>query len=151
MLEIRDATSEDVPAIVRLLAADQLGAHREDPTELADYLDAFERIEADPNNLLLVVEDEGMVVGTLQLTFIPYLTYRGAWRAQIEAVRVAADRRGSGLGRQLMEWAFEQAEERGCHLIQLTSDKVRDDAHRFYTSLGFEATHEGFKRHLMER
>ncbi|MBW3562265.1 MAG: GNAT family N-acetyltransferase [Actinobacteria bacterium] len=151
MLDIREATSEDVPAIVRLLAADQLGAHREDPTELADYLDAFERIETDPNNLLLVVEDDGVVVGTLQLTFIPYLTYRGGWRAQVEAVRVAADRRGSGLGRQLMEWAVEQAEERGCHLIQLTSNKVRDDAHRFYESLGFAATHEGFKRHLMER
>lgn len=148
---IREATREDVPAIVRLLAADQLGAHREDPTELGDYLDAFGRVDADPNNLLVVADDDGTVVGTLQLTFIPYLTYRGAWRAQVEAVRVAPDRRGSGLGRQLMEWAVEQADERGCHLIQLTSNKVRDDAHRFYASLGFEATHEGFKRRLQDR
>jgi GNAT superfamily N-acetyltransferase len=95
-----------------------------------------------------VLEDDGEVVGTLQLTLIPYLTFRGGWRAQVEAVRISAGRRGEGLGRVLFEWAIEEAQRRGCHLIQLTTNKDRDDARGFYASLGFEATHDGMKRYL---
>lgn len=150
-MEIREATAEDVPAIVRLLAADQLGATREQvddgPLDPA-YLDAFATIDADPHNLLVVGVDDDEVVATLQLTFIPYLTHRGSWRAQVEAVRVADSHRGQGLGEQLMRWAEDRARERGCGMIQLTSNRARGDAHRFYERLGYEATHEGFKRPL---
>jgi GNAT superfamily N-acetyltransferase len=146
-VQIRDATRDDVPAIVALLAADQLGQHREDPTPPLDpaYWAAFDAIEGDPHNRLVVLVDDGEVVGTQQLTFIPYLTHRGSWRAQVEGVRVAAHRRGEGLGHELLAWAVARARERGCHLVQLTSNRARTEAHRFYGALGFEATHEGFK------
>lgn len=149
-MDIREATEHDVASIVALLADDELGRHREDAsTPLPqEYGAAYDAIASDPNNLLVVAEDAGEVVGTLQLTFIPYLTFRGGWRAQVEAVRTAASRRGSGIGRQLLEWAIEQAEQRDCHVIQLTTNAVRDDALRFYESLGFEATHRGMKRYL---
>lgn len=91
---------------------------------------------------------DGQIAGLFQLTFIPYLTYRGGWRALVEGVRVAAPLRSSGIGRLLFQWAIHRARERGCHLIQLTSDKARPDAIRFYESLGFVATHEGMKLHL---
>lgn len=151
-MEIRPATEHDVPAIVDLLADDDLGAGRERPGVplAASYLEAFAAIDRDPHNHLVVLDDDGVVVATLQLTFIPYLTFQGAWRAQIEAVRVAAWRRGEGLGRMLMSWAIAEAERQGCHLVQLTTNKQRSDAHRFYASLGFEATHEGMKRHLCQ-
>lgn len=141
----REARREDIPAIVALLADDPIGATREAPGADQDYLAAFEAIDADPRNELIAVESGGEVVGTMQLTFIPGLSRRGGERLQIEAVRVAAPFRGQGLGRRMMEWAVQRGRERGCRLVQLTSDKKRADAHRFYTSLGFTPSHEGFK------
>jgi len=143
----RRARREDVASIVRLLVDDPLGARREknaDPLPPA-YYDAYAAIDADPNNELVVVDLEGEIVGVLQLTFIPYLTYQGGWRALIEGVRIDSRFRSSGLGRRLFEWAIGRAVERGCHLVQLTSDKARPDAIRFYESLGFVASHEGMK------
>jgi GNAT superfamily N-acetyltransferase len=144
---IRPANRGDVPAIVRLLADDALGAARETVTEPLDpaYLRAFDHIAADPGEELVVAERAGEVVGTLQLTLIPSLSRRGALRAQLEAVRVRSDQRGSGLGRRLVTWAVDRARERGAVIVQLTSDKRREDAHRFYASLGFAASHEGMK------
>lgn len=145
---VRRAERDDVAAIVELIAADQIGAAR-DGGELAPYERAFAAIDADPAQLLVVVADSaGAIVGTLQLTFIPGLARRGAVRAQIEAVRVAAGVRGRGIGRRLFEWAIAEAEHRGCALVQLTSDKRRVDAHRFYDGLGFTASHDGFKLRL---
>jgi GNAT superfamily N-acetyltransferase len=141
----REARRDDVPAIIALLADDPLGAQREAPTADAAYLRAFEEIDADPRNELVVADRGGEVVGTLQLTVIPSLSRRGARRAQLEAVRVRADLRGAGLGRRLIGWAIDRAREHGCSLVQLTTDKRRADAHRFYASLGFAATHEGMK------
>jgi GNAT superfamily N-acetyltransferase len=149
-LSIRKAVREDVPIIVELLADDPLGAQREhatDPLPKA-YYESFEAIDADPNQRLVVGEREGVIIATLQLTFLPYLTYTGGWRAIIEAVRVARSARGQGLGRKLFEWAIEEARQRRCHVVQLTTDKQRPDALAFYESLGFEATHEGMKLHL---
>jgi len=137
-----------VRAIVELLAADQLGATRDgadDDEGLEPYRRAFEAIDADPAQLLLVADSGGEIVATMQLSFLPGLARRGALRAQIEAVRVRVDQRGSGLGGELMIWAIEEARRRGCALVQLTSDKRRTDAHRFYERLGFVASHEGFK------
>jgi ribosomal protein S18 acetylase RimI-like enzyme len=149
-LTFRRALRDDVPAIVRLLADDALGAARERGEEpLPDsYYRAFTAIERDPNQELTVVERDGRVVGVLQITFIPYLTYQGGWRAQIEGVRVARDLRSTGVGRSLCEWAIARARGRGCHLVQLTTDKTRPEALRLYRALGFEPTHEGMKLHL---
>jgi GNAT superfamily N-acetyltransferase len=145
---VRRAARDDVPAIVALIAADQLGAAREGG-DLAPYERAFAAIDADPAQLLAVATDEaGAVAGTLQLTVIPGLARRGALRAQIEAVRVREDLRGQGLGHALLAWAIEEARRRGCALVQLTSDKRRPEAHRFYGRLGFTASHEGFKLRL---
>jgi GNAT superfamily N-acetyltransferase len=143
----RPARAEDLPAIVALLAEDVLGATREAPGPTLDpaYSAAFEAIAADPNQLLAVAELAGEVVGTLQLSFIPGLARRGALRGQIEAVRVAARHRGAGLGEAMLGWAIAACRARGCALVQLTSDKARSDAHRFYERLGFRATHEGYK------
>ncbi len=149
-LVIRRATRADVEAIVRLLADDPLGSARERYQQPLpeSYLQAFDAIDRDPQQELVVVDDGGEVVGTLQLTIIPYLTYQGGRRAQIEAVRVSAARRGAGLGERLCTWAIERARERGCHVVQLTTDKQRPDALRFYEKLGFVASHEGMKHHL---
>ena len=142
---VRRARRGDVAAIVALIAADQIGATR-DGGDLAPYERAFAAIDADPAQLLVVVTDvSGAVAGTLQLTFIPGLARRGGLRAQIEAVRVREDLRGGGVGHALFAWAIDEARARGCVLVQLTTDKRRDDAHRFYGRLGFNATHEGFK------
>lgn len=149
-LTIRRANIDDLPFIVLLLANDSLGAVREDsslPLQRS-YTRAFEAIDADPNQFLAVAVADEEVVGTLQLSFIPNISHRGAWRAQIEAVRVHERMRGSGLGRQFFEWSFEQARQRHCQLIQLTCDRTRPDAHRFYESLGFLPTHTGFKMNL---
>jgi len=148
---IREATRKDLPAIVRLLADDPLGAKREQATDPLpeSYVHAFDAIDANPDHQLLVAVADDTVVGTLQLSFLPYLTYRGGVRAQIEAVRIHASRRGSGLGRQMTEDAIERARARGCHLVQLTTDKARPDAARFYERLGFRATHEGMKLWLI--
>jgi GNAT superfamily N-acetyltransferase len=149
-LALRRARVDDLPALVALLADDPLGSSREDPDDLAPYRRAFDAIEADPSELLLVAEDGEVVVGTLQLSFLPGLARRGALRAQIEAVRVSADHRGRGLGALLVQEAVDEARRRGCTLVQLTSDKTRTDAHRFYEQLGFVASHEGFKLTLPE-
>ncbi len=151
-LIFRQARRDDLERVVQLLADDPLGSQREvfaDPLP-AGYVDAFEAIDADPNNELVVLEQAGAVVGVLQLTFIPGITHQGAWRAQIEGVRVAADLRSSGVGRRVFLWAIGRAAERGCHMVQLTSDKARPDAIRFYKSLGFVASHEGMKLPLPE-
>ncbi|TCC20612.1 GNAT family N-acetyltransferase [Kribbella sindirgiensis] len=145
---IRRATASDVAAIVAMIADDQLGATRESLDDLTPYLAAFEQIDADPNQLLVVADRNDEVIGTLQLTIIPGLSRRGSTRGLIEAVRVAAPARGSGLGSTLIRWAVEESRTRGCTLVQLTSDKTRTDAHRFYTNLGFGNTHEGFKLKL---
>ncbi|MEU7566410.1 GNAT family N-acetyltransferase [Streptomyces fradiae] len=144
-LVIRRATVGDVPAIVALLADDPLGAQRESPDDLAPYLSAFERVVADPHQHLVIAAREGEVVGTLHLTVIPGLSRRGATRSLIEAVRVHADARGTGLGTVLVEWAVEESRRQNCALVQLTSDVSRTDAHRFYERLGFTASHLGFK------
>ncbi|MEU3338417.1 GNAT family N-acetyltransferase [Streptomyces sp. NPDC006668] len=147
-LEIRAATVADVPAIVAMLADDPLGAQRETPEDLAPYLTAWERLAADPNQHLVVAVRKSRVIGTLQLTIIPGLSRRGSVRSIIEAVRVHADERGSGLGTRLIEWAIEESRCQGCQLVQLTSDRARTDAHRFYERLGFTASHVGFKLQL---
>lgn len=149
-LQFRPATEQDLPAIVALLADDALGATREcNASPLpASYRTAFAAIDADPHNELVVACRGDAVVGVLQLTLIPYLTYQGSWRALIEGVRVAASERGHGVGQALFEWAIERARARGCGLVQLTTDKARPDALRFYERLGFVASHEGMKLHL---
>ena len=147
---VRRAHRDDVAEIVGLIADDQLGATREHPGDLTAYLRAFERIDADPAQVLVVADDAGAVVGTLQLTLIPGLARRGALRGQIEAVRVAGSHRGRGLGQALITWAVEEARSRGCALVQLTTDKSRSDAHRFYERLGFVASHEGMKLSLLQ-
>ncbi len=146
-LVFRRATRADVPAIVALLANDALGSQREQASDpLPDsYFVAFAEIERDPNQLLTVVELAGEVIGTLHLTYLPSLTYRGGKRALIEAVRVAASQRNQGIGQRMFEWAIAQAREAGCHMVQLTTDKRRPDAVRFYESLGFAASHIGMK------
>jgi GNAT superfamily N-acetyltransferase len=148
---LREAVVEDVSAIVELLAADQLGANRDgadNDEELRPYLNAFAALQADPAHVLLVAADGAEVVATMQLSLVPGLARRGALRAQIEAVRVRRDHRGRGLGAALFEWAIGEARRRRCALVQLTTDKSRADAHRFYERLGFEASHEGLKLYL---
>ncbi|WP_153540250.1 GNAT family N-acetyltransferase [Streptomyces sp. RB17] len=147
-LEIRPATANDLAEIVAMLADDPLGAQRESPGDMTPYRAALGRLEADPNQHLVVAVREGRVIGTLQLTIIPGLSHKGATRALIEAVRIHADERGSGLGSLLIEWAIDTARRLECRMVQLTSDKTRTDAHRFYERLGFSATHEGFKLRL---
>ena len=142
---IRQARREDVAAIVGMLADDQLGSTRDSADDLTPYLKAFEEIDADPGELLIVADDAGEAVGTLQLSIIPGLARKGALRGQIEAVRIRASHRGSGLGGELMRWAIDESRRRGCALVQLTSDVTREDAHRFYERLGFAPSHTGFK------
>lgn len=145
---LREAVSDDVPAIVELLVDDQLGTSRDGVTgdsELRPYLDADEVIDADPAHLLLVATEAGRVVATMQLSFIPGLARRGALRAQIEAVRVSRSHRSRGLGAAMFAWAIDESRRRLCVLVQLTTDKARLDAHRFYERLGFAASHEGLK------
>jgi ribosomal protein S18 acetylase RimI-like enzyme len=150
-LSFRRAERSDVPRIVHLLADDPLGAKRErHETPLPpSYLAAFDAIDADPNNEVVVACLAGEVVGVLQVTFIPGLTYQGGWRALIEGVRVDAKARSSGLGKAMIEHAIQRSRERGCHLVQLTTDKSRPAAKRFYEALGFMATHEGMKFNLV--
>lgn len=149
-LRIRRAAPGDLAAIVALLADDELGATRETPGDLAPYREAFAVIDADPHQLYVVAEREGQVRGTLQLSFLPGLSRRGATRAQIEAVRVHSEERGGGLGTTLITWAVEEARRRGSRMVQLTTDASRADARRFYQKLGFTASHVGFKLFLEE-
>ncbi|MFF0475989.1 GNAT family N-acetyltransferase [Streptomyces sp. NPDC004284] len=142
---LRPATRAELPAVLALLADEDEVV---DPASVAvteAYERAFADIEADPRNEMLVLVDGDLVLGCLQATYIPGLGKNGAERALIEAVRIRADRRGGGLGRELMERAVARAKERGCALVQLTSNKRRTDAHRFYASLGFARSHDGFK------
>ncbi|MEU7838613.1 GNAT family N-acetyltransferase [Nonomuraea sp. NPDC049129] len=145
---IRPASADDVPAVVAMLADDPLGAKREGDPADERYLAAFARIDANPYDELIVAERGGKILGTMQLTYLAGLSRLGAERCQIEAVRVDASTRGQGLGREMMRWAIDRARARGCAIVQLTSDKSRTDAHRFYDSLGFDASHEGYKLSL---
>jgi GNAT superfamily N-acetyltransferase len=150
-ITLRRATREDLPAIVGLLVNDPLGSSREAASEGGDfgpYATAFAAIDTDSAQLLVVATDGIEVVATMQLWFIPGLARRGALRAQVEAVRVAANHRSRGLGVAMFQWAIDEARRRGCALVQLTTDKTRADAHRFYERLGFTASHEGFKLQL---
>lgn len=150
-MKFREAKREDVNSIVKMLANDQLGNLREDfKSPLPDkYYIAFENIKSDNNQELIVLEDEQKeIIGTLQLSFIQYLTYQGGIRAQIEAVRIRKDQRGKGIGEKMFRWAIERARERGAHLVQLTTDKKRPEALKFYEKLGFNASHEGMKLHF---
>jgi GNAT superfamily N-acetyltransferase len=146
-LAFRRAASGDLEAIVGLLADDPIGSARESIGAELDsaYAAAFAAIERDPNQLLAVADRDGRVIGVVQLSFIPGLTRRGMWRGQIEGVRIAGAERGTGTGRAMLLWAADECRKRGCGLVQLTSDKRRSDAHRFYEALGFEATHEDYK------
>lgn len=143
----RKALLADLPAIIAMLADDALGATREDASDPPNpaYIAAFQALERDQNQLLAIGERDGAVVACLQVSFIPGLSRLGQWRGQIESVRVASSARGDGLGQQLFEWAIEECRRRGCGLVQLTSDKARPDAIRFYERLGFKASHEGLK------
>lgn len=149
-MTFREATAADLPQIVRLLADDPLGSTRETPGEEIPeaYYTAFAAIEKDPNNAVIVAEVGGELAGTLQLTYIPGLTYTGGERAQIEGVRVAAEQRGRGVGQLMINWAIEQARARGCRVVQLTTDRQRPDAIRFYQKIGFRPSHMGMKYHL---
>ncbi|NGN68769.1 GNAT family N-acetyltransferase [Streptomyces sp. A7024] len=147
-LVIRPATRDDIADIVAMLAHDPIAAQRESPDDLGVYDAAFDRLAADPNQHLVVAVRDGRTVGTLQLTVIPGLSRKGAVRSIVEAVRIHHSERGSGLGSELMEWAVEESRRLGCVLVQLTSDARREDAHRFYERLGFEASHVGFKKQL---
>lgn len=149
-LKFRIAAEQDLERIVEMLADDVLGSKRErNERPLPDsYLKAFEAINADPNNELVVACRGDEIIGVQQITFTPYITHQGGWRATIEGVRTSSSERGKGLGTELIRFGIQRAKERGCHLVQLTTDKKREDALRFYESLGFKATHEGLKMSL---
>ncbi|RZK63981.1 MAG: GNAT family N-acetyltransferase [Pedobacter sp.] len=146
-LTYRFATKDDLPKIVDMLLDDPLGALREKSESVLSeaYYQAFEKIRVDANQELTIVELNGEVVGTYHLTFIQYLTHQGGLRAQIEAVRVASSYRGQGIGKKMFHYASERAKEKGCYMVQLTTDKQRPEAIKFYKSLGYVATHEGMK------
>ena len=143
----RIARREDVPAIVRMLADDELGSQRESYKEPLpeSYYAAFEQLEQDSNHELIVAELNGEVIGTLHLMFLPSLSYQGGLRAQVESVRVDRKCQNQGIGSGMMKWAIERAKERGAHIVQLTTHKSREDAHRFYERLGFKGSHLGMK------
>jgi GNAT superfamily N-acetyltransferase len=151
-MKFRKATKKDVPFIVKMMANDKLGKFRENYQEPLPetYYEAFEIINSDPNQELMVLENENNseILGAFQLTFIPYLSYQGRLRAQIENVIVREDLRGQGIGQKIFEWAIERAKERNAHLLQLTSDKKRPRALKFYEELGFITSHEGMKLHF---
>lgn len=149
-LAFRDARADEIAAILELARS---GAVEEDAAAPVDpdhpgYLAAFEAIQADPNHRLIVAERDGEIIGSLQLSFLPGLTRQGMWRGQLENIHVREDQRGAGVGFRMIAWAIERCREKGCGLVQLTSNKKRDRAHKLYRTLGFEPTHEGFKRTL---
>lgn len=149
-LAIRNATIDDLPFIVGLIAHDTVLDLIDDPAQAQgpDYLAAFQAISSDPNQVLLVAETDAVSVGTFQLTFTPGIFRRGAWRCTIEGVHVSPEHRNKRIGEKMMAWAVEMAKQRGCAMVQLTSNKKRTDAHRFYERLGFSRSHEGFKLYL---
>lgn len=146
----RIATAADLTAIVWLLYDDEKGRLREDPSEplAPSYIAAFEAIDADPNEELVVAEQDGRIVGTLQLTYLINISFKGSWRGQIESVRIAKELRGQGMGAKLIDWAVERCRARNCLMVQLTSILDRTDAHRFYEKLGWAKSHAGFKLYL---
>ncbi len=149
-LTYRAATEADLPFLDGLIEEDEVAAARDPATpEMAeDQRLALQAVSADPFHTLYVVECAGVAVGSFQLSFIPGVSRRGAWRGQIESVRVAASARGLGIGEEMMRWAVARCEERGCGIVQLTSDNSRTAAHRFYERLGFAPSHTGFKLKL---
>lgn len=149
-LNYRPARTSDLRKLIELLANDPLGQGREENAESINprYLRALEHIDSDPNNVVYVVEQGSTLAGMLQLTFIPSLTHTGSWRCQVEGVRIHQAFRNRGIGSQMLEFAINQAKQRDCSLVQLTSDKVRDEAKRFYERMGFIASHEGMKLKL---
>ncbi|EJV72253.1 GNAT family acetyltransferase [Bacillus mycoides] len=146
-ITFRIATVDDLDEIVKMLADDVLGNKRERyETPLPDsYIRAFHAINRDPNNELIVACDGTEVIGLQQITFTPYIARQGGWRATIEGVRTASSKRGKGIGSKLIKWAIQRAKLRGCHLVQLTTDKERQEALQFYKKLGFRDSHEGLK------
>ncbi|MCT8138036.1 GNAT family N-acetyltransferase [Anaerobacillus sp. CMMVII] len=149
-IHFRKATIKDLEKIVHMLSDDKLGSMRENyelPLQ-SSYTDAFQAIDSDPNIELIVACDGETIVGVLQLTFTPHLTYQGGWRATIEGVRTVLSEQGKGIGSKLTRRAIARAKERNCHVVQLTTDKTRKEALRFYEKLGFRATHQGLKLHL---
>ena len=149
-LTYRVAKQEDLPSIVQMLSEDELGSQREryeDPLP-ESYYKAFEQISRDTNHELIVAECNGEVIGTLHLMFLPSLSFQGGLRAQIESVRVDESQRGRGLGSAMMQWTIERARARGAHVVQLTTHKSREEAHRFYERLGFKGSHLGMKLSL---
>jgi len=150
-MKFRKATIKDLSKIVEMLADDYMGQTREsyqEPLSL-EYYSAFEKIDKDPNQELIVVEnDDSEIIGSMQLSYLQYLTFKGGLRVQIEAVRVRKDKRRSGIGQQMIIWAIERAQDRQAHIVQLTTDKERSAAIQFYQEIGFKATHEGMKMHL---
>lgn len=149
-VNFRKAIVEDVPSIIQLLADDTLGAIREDTSSPIPqfYINAFNAINSDPNQLLTVIIENDIVIGTFQITFIPGLSRKGSTRGQIEAVRIASSHRSKGVGHLAFKWAINKCLERGCNLVQLTTDKSRPDAHRFYDDLGLIPSHIGYKKTL---
>lgn len=153
-MTFRKATKNDLPKIIAMLANDKLGQLREDFQDPLPslYYEAFENIDQDKNQELMVIENKNHeIIGTLQLSFIQYLTYKGGIRAQIEAVRIREDQRGKGIGEQLFLWAINRSKEKGAHLLQLTTDKKRPEAINFYKKLGFVDSHEGMKLHFVKK
>jgi GNAT superfamily N-acetyltransferase len=149
-LKFRQATREDLPEIVRMLSDDFLGLTREryeNPLP-ESYLKAFEEIDADKNNELIVAENDGKIIGTLQITFTPSISFQGGKRATVESVRVDEKYRGQGIGKEMMKWVIERAKKENCISMQLTTNSERTDAHRFYENLGFERSHLGMKLKL---
>lgn len=146
----RRAVLSDLPAIVRMLADDELGSQRENYQEplQESYLRAFEQIDSDPNHELLVAEQDGGVIATLQLIFLPSISFQGGLRAQVESVRVDKRFQNQKIGSQLMKHALQIAKARGAHVMQLTTHNTRKDAHRFYEQLGFKSSHLGMKLNL---
>ena len=149
-LRFRLAARADLPSVVRMLADDDLGSQREryeDPLP-ESYYAAFAQIESDPNHELIVAEHNGEVIGTLHLMFLPSISFQGGLRAQIESVRVNNRYQNQGIGSAMMGWSIQRAKQRGAHMVQLTTHKSREDAHRFYERLGFKGSHLGMKLSL---
>ena len=149
-LKIRNALLDDIPMVVRLLSNDPLGSERESYQKPLpnQYYVAFTEIDSDKNNFLMVVEDDNNIIGTMQLTILHHMTHQGGKRAQIEGVRIDENYRGKGIGKHMIEWAINKARTLGCHLVQLTTDKKRPEALKFYQQIGFVDSHEGLKFHL---
>jgi GNAT superfamily N-acetyltransferase len=147
-IEIRTANRDDLEAIIELLRRDSITGAPEEPGLSAAQIEAFDTIAAHPDNEVIVATLGGEVIATMQLTFIPGLSFNGAWRAQVEGVRVRGDLRSRGIGASLMEWAIRRARDRGCRIVQLTTNLRRVDARRFYERLGFTASHAGMKLYL---